>query len=269
MVSFVKMHGLGNDFVVINLDENKNLTISTDFVKKICDRKYGIGADQLVIISTLSFDAVLMQIYNNDGSKSDACGNATRCIAKLLKNITNLKIHTSSGDIIQTDATDEDNIISELPQPKFAWHQIPLSKEFNNFINFHEFQNLPEGYFINVGNPHIVFFVDDINSINIGHYGKILESHNYFPEKVNVNFAAISDNNKINLITYERGSGLTLACGTGAAATAVAAVTYKNITGEITISMPGGDLKVTYNKNDSKIITCGQAISVFNGEFYD
>ena len=152
---------------------------------------------------------------------------------------------------------------SQLPAPKFNYDQIPLSKNFIESIEFYDFPNLPKGYFVNVGNPHIVFFVDNINKINILHYGKIIESHEYFPEKVNVNFAEIVSKSHINLKTYERGTGLTLACGTGAAATAVCAIKYMEAEKSVKVSMMGGDLIVNYE--NSIINTEGSATKVFDG----
>lgn len=268
MVSFIKMHGLGNDFVIIDLDQNQELSLTEDFVRLICDRKFGVGADQLITIINISNSAVKMGVFNNDASKSNACGNATRCISYYLYQKEKTKHHTiisEFGDKITTNYIKENIIESILPEPKFDWKDIPLAIEFNEFVNFFEYPNLPKGYFVNVGNPHVVFFVKSLDTINIDFYGKAIENHEYFPEKVNVNFAEIITNDSIKLRTFERGTGTTLACGTGAAASAVCGIKYIGLGNTVNVIQLGGELQVKYQ--NSNITTIGPAVKVFSGYF--
>ncbi|MBN8827543.1 MAG: diaminopimelate epimerase [Sphingobacteriia bacterium] len=268
MINFYKMQGLGNDFVIID-NRTKLLNLSYEQIIKICDRKFGIGCDQLIILEPTKTDAdVLMIIYNQDGSKALACGNANRCVGKLLATQLNKKtiqIINQANDVFIVDVENDNSIKSTLPAPKFKWNQIPLANEVNNeYIIFEDIPNLPKGFYVNVGNPHIIFFVENIQTFNIEYYGKIIESHKIFPERVNVNFAQIINDRTVDLITYERGVGITLACGTGACATAVSAIKHKLLKNDLIIRMKGGDLKINWYNNEIEMI--GNAGFVFTGQ---
>jgi diaminopimelate epimerase len=222
-----KMDGLGNDFVIIDQRKN-NIDLSKDQIIKICDRNY-IGCDQLILIKkNRKIDAGL-EFYNSDGSESGACGNGTRCVAYFLSKENNQKeieLWTSSGTI-KSKILSKNIVESEIGIAKTKWNEIPLNKNLDTTnLNIKIFdKNNKEfigGTAINVGNPHIIFCVKNIEDFNIKKIGPEIEKHNLFPEKCNVTIAQVINKNLIKVKVWERGAGLTKACGTAACATAVA-----------------------------------------------
>ena len=223
-----KMDGLGNDFIII--DQRKEaIKLSNDQILKICDRKF-FGCDQLIYIKKdTDLDAEL-EFYNSDGSKSDACGNGTRCVAHLLskeknKNEINL---TVASKILKSKIFQNNLVETEIGAPKISWNEIPLSKESdtkNLRIKLIDKGNKDffGGIAVNVGNPHVIFFIEDIENFNLEKIGPEVENHELFPEKCNVTLAKKISQNLIKVKVWERGVGLTKACGTAACATAVAA----------------------------------------------
>lgn len=218
-----KMDGLGNDFVIIDQRE-KNYGLTNSQIKKICDRD-NIGCDQLILLNKSdTFDAFLT-FKNSDGSDSAACGNGTRCVASLLskENSKNLiTVETSSGKL-ESRILKNNLIQTNIGKPKTNWDQIPLSEKIDTkkikiLVGDIEFL----GTAINVGNPHIIFFINELDKIEIEKVGPILENHELFPEKVNVTFAKEKSKNHFKVLHWERGAGPTKACGTAACATAVA-----------------------------------------------
>jgi diaminopimelate epimerase len=222
-----KMDGLGNDFVIID-ERSQDLKLSKEQIIKICDRNY-IGCDQLIFIrKNKNIDASL-EFYNSDGSKSDACGNGTRCIAYLLSKESNKKeieVLTSSGNL-KSKIYDNKIVETNIGVPKIKWNEIPLSKkiETKNLNikildkNDNEFIG---GTAVNVGNPHIIFFLKDIEMFDLKKIGPEIENSKLFPEKCNVTLAKVFDRNLIKVKVWERGAGLTKACGTAACASAIA-----------------------------------------------
>jgi len=222
-----KMDGLGNDFVIIDQRSN-HLNLSKDQIIKICDRDY-IGCDQLILIKkNRKIDAGL-EFYNSDGSVTGACGNGTRCVADLLSKENNKKeitVWTSSG-LLKSKILGNNLVETEIGVPKTEWNEIPLSKNLdtkNLNIQIKDKDNNKHigGTTVNVGNPHIVFFVNDIESFDLKKIGPEIENHEFFPEKCNVTLAKVINKNLIKVKVWERGAGLTKACGTAACATAIA-----------------------------------------------
>ncbi len=222
-----KMDGLGNDFVIID-QRNQNLVLKKDQIIKICDRKY-IGCDQLILIKkNRKIDAGL-EFYNADGSVSGACGNGTRCVADLLAKENNKKeiiLWTSSG-ILKSKILGNNLIETEIGIPKINWNEIPLDRERdtrNLKIKIIDKDNNTHvgGTAVNVGNPHIIFFVNNIENFDLKKIGPEIENSELFPEKCNVTLAKVLEKNLIKVRVWERGVGLTKACGTAACATAVA-----------------------------------------------
>ena len=222
-----KMDGLGNDFVIID-QRIHNIELTKDQIVKICDRNF-IGCDQLIIIKkNLKLDAGL-EFYNSDGSVTGACGNGTRCVAALLSKESNKKeitVWTSSG-LLKSNILGNNLVETEIGVPKINWDEIPLSKKLdtkNLNIRFVDNNNNEHigGTAINVGNPHIVFFANDIESFDLKKIGPEIENHEFFPEKCNVTLAKVVNKNLIKVKVWERGAGLTKACGTAACAAAVA-----------------------------------------------
>jgi len=222
-----KMDGLGNDFVIID-QRIKNIDLSKDQIVKICNRNF-IGCDQLIIIKkNPELDAEL-EFYNSDGSASGACGNGTRCVANFLSRENNKKkitVSTSSG-VLKSNILDNNLVETEIGIPKIKWNEIPLSKNLDTknlkikILNKNNIEHVG-GTAINVGNPHIVFFVEDIENFDLKKIGPEIENNKLFPEKCNVTLAKVINKNLIKVKVWERGAGLTKACGTAACATAIA-----------------------------------------------
>jgi diaminopimelate epimerase len=257
--NFIKMHGLKNDFVIIDGREKK-IHLSKNQIKKIANRKIGLGCDQIIILEkpknkkTFGF----IKIFNSDGSETKACGNASRCVAFLLMKELKTKktiIQTKAG-LLNAFLKKNKEVSVDIGKAYFKWNQIPLKRKMNtNKLNF-KINNFVNPFAVNVGNPHVVFFIKDLKKINLKKIGPKIERHALFPERINVNFAEILSNNKISLKVWERGVGITKACGTGASATTVAAIKKKLINGRICyIQMDGGKLKIEYKKNGHIIMT--------------
>ena len=257
--NFIKMHGLKNDFVIIDGREKK-IHLSKNQIKKIANRKIGLGCDQIIILEkpknkkTFGF----IKIFNSDGSETKACGNASRCVAFLLMKELKTKktiIQTKAG-LLNAFLKKNKEVSVDIGKAYFKWNQIPLKRKMNtNKLNF-KINNFVNPFAVNVGNPHVVFFIKDLKKINLKKIGPKIERHALFPERINVNFAEILSNNKISLKVWERGVGITKACGTGASATTVAAIKKKLINGRICyIQMDGGKLKIEYKKNGHIVMT--------------
>ena len=251
-----KMDGLGNDFVIID-QRSQNFNLSKDQIVKICDRNF-IGCDQLIFIQKSEKKDAGLEFYNSDGSISSACGNGTRCVADLLSKENNDKeitLWTSSGSL-KSKILENNLVETEIGVPKTSWNEIPLSKDLDTKdlnIKIVSKNNITYvgGTSINVGNPHVIFFVDNIEDYNLEKIGPEIENHKYFPEKCNVTLAKVMSKNLIKVKVWERGAGLTKACGTAACATAVAG----NINGltdkKTDIEFALGKLSISIDENNS------------------
>ena len=253
------MHGLKNDFIIIDA-RTKKIFLKKKNIKKISDRKKGLGCDQVVIIEKpkKKKTSAFIKFYNADGSITKACGNATRCVAFLLmKEYKTKKIALETESTLLNAFLAKNNQVSvDIGKAYFKWKQIPLKRKINiNKINFNVDSYIKPAL-VNVGNPHIIFFMKNLKKINLKKVGPKIEKNHLFPERINVNFAKILKNNKIELRVWERGVGITKACGTGASATAVAAIKNKLINKRICyIHMDGGKLKIEYKKNGHIVMT--------------
>ncbi len=230
-VEFIKMHGLGNDFVIID-QRSKHVAITQELIQKISDRRTGAGCDQLITISNSknNVDAD-MEIFNPGGDRAEACGNGTRCIARILfdenKDKDLLRIHSDAG--ILEAKKEEDNICVNMGQVSMDWNKIPLSEYMDTMNIPIKIDGYSKGVVVNVGNPHIVFFGKSINQTNLEEVGPTIENHKFFPKKVNVELVEVVDSNTLRMRVWERGVGITLACGSGACASAYASW-KKNLT---------------------------------------
>jgi diaminopimelate epimerase len=270
---FRKMNGLGNDFVVLDL-RREPLALTDALARAIASRETGIGCDQLITIEEprRGGDA-FMGIRNNDGGVVEACGNAARCIGRLILEETGkdrVVIETLSGDTIASRAGGGD-ITVDMGEPRLAWNEIPLSEEFRDTRAI-ELEVGPLGNpvmhspgVVNVGNPHAIFFVEDVDAIDLGRIGPMLEHHPLFPERANISVAQILSPTHIRLRTWERGAGLTRACGTAACAATVAAVRRRKTERNITVSLPGGDLSLEWREADNHIYMTGAATFDYDG----
>jgi diaminopimelate epimerase len=247
-----KMDGLGNDFVIID-QRDRNFYLSKDDIIKICDRKY-IGCDQLILIKKNDKIDAELEFYNSDGSMSGACGNGTRCVADFLSKENNKKeitVLTSSGSLKSTILAN--NLVeTEIGIPKTAWNEIPLSKNLDTKDLKIEIKDKNIGCIaINVGNPHIIFFVENIDNFNLKTIGPVLENYELFPEKCNVTLAEVINKNLIKVKVWERGAGLTKACGTAACATVVAGNIKELVEKTVDIEFSLGKLTIFIDKKNS------------------
>jgi diaminopimelate epimerase len=250
-----KMDGLGNDFVIID-QRNDQFELTKDQVKKICNRNF-IGCDQLILIKeNIKYDAEL-KFFNSDGSEASACGNGTRCVAYFLskenkKDIIN--VYTSSGNL-KSKILDKKIVQTQIGVPKTKWNEIPINKNIDTVnlnIKIYDKNNKEfiGGTAINVGNPHIIFCVKNLEDFDIKKIGPVIEKHNLFPEKCNVTIAQVINKSLIKVKVWERGAGNTKACGTAACATAVAGK-INGVTGSQTeIAFPLGNLSILIDKEN-------------------
>ena len=250
------MDGLGNDFVIF--DNRKKITqLNKNEIVKIADRNF-IGCDQLIFINKSNdYDAEL-DFYNSDGGQSSTCGNGTRCIAYLIskeKKKEKITFKTQSG-ILKSKILENNIVETNIGTPKFGWKEIPLSKEIDNTnlgitISNRDGISLTGGYALSVGNPHLIFFVNKTENYDLPKIGPALEKHSMFPEKCNVTLAEIKNRKSIKVKVWERGVGITKACGTAACATAVAAFKKKLTEDMVDIQFELGVITVTIDKNNS------------------
>jgi len=251
-----KMDGLGNDFVIIDTRQ-KIINLTKEQIIKICDRNF-IGCDQLIFIKKNQTSDAALEFYNSDGGVSGACGNGTRCVANLLSKESDKKeiiLTTLSGDL-KSQIIDEKLVSTEIGVARTRWNEIPLSEDLdtNNLkiklmdLNKNEFFG---GTAVNVGNPHIIFFVDNNENFEIKKIGPEIENHSLFPEKCNVTLATIVNRELINVRVWERGAGLTKACGTAACATAFAAKQNGLANDKVDIEFSTGRLSISIDINNS------------------
>ncbi len=258
---FVKMHGLGNDFVVFDARERRLPVLSAEAVRRLADRHTGIGCDQLIVIEPAAGDGdARMRIFNSDGSEVGACGNASRCVAQL---IGKARVETGGGAIEVEPNGDGASV--DMGRPHFEWEAIPLAYPMDTLDMPVGWDSLERPSAVNVGNPHVVFFVDDIEAHPLSVLGPRIETDPLFPEGVNVNVAQILGPDRIRLKVWERGAGLTRACGTGACATAVAAMRRGLVGREVTVELPGGALRIEWRATGHIGMT-GPATTAFRGE---
>ena len=258
MRQFHKMHGLGNDFVVLDAREAP-VDMTPALAKALADRQLGIGCDQLILLEPSTVADVKMRIWNHDGGEVESCGNASRCVIAL----TGAKSLETGGGIVEGKEAGQEVEVS-LPPPRFAWDEVPLNYPMDTSHLPLAWGPLEHPMALSVGNPHLVFFVPDERTIELDRLGPSIEHDPAFPERINVNVAAIRDGD-IHLRTWERGSGLTLACGTGACATAVAAIVQKKTCSPVKVHMRGGTLTISWTPGEP-IRMQGAATHVFKGE---
>jgi diaminopimelate epimerase len=261
-IQFRKMNGLGNDFVVLDARQ-RALPLSPDAVRAIADREEGIGCDQIVALEPSAKADVFMRIWNADGGEVGACGNAARCVAALVaaeRDVANVSIETESG-VIGASVNADRSVTIDMGAPRFAWNEIPLSKPFDDMraIDIGPINDpaLVSPSAVNVGNPHCLFFVDDVEAHDLARLGPALEHHPLFPERANISLVQVLGPSHLKLRTWERGSGLTRACGTAACAAAVAAARRELSGRKVSVSLPGGDLRIEWRETDGHILMTG------------
>ena len=261
-IPFIKMHGLGNDFVVLDAREQALPAMTNAAAKAIADRREGIGCDQLVVLHEADQSDFRMQIFNSDGGEVEACGNASRAVALLHGKPA--KVETAGG-VIELSPSDGGATV-DMGAPRFDWDAIPLAYAMDTATMPVGWEELASPSTVNVGNPHVIFFVEDADDIELARLGPVIESDPLFPEKINVNVASLAGKNHLTLHVWERGAGLTRACGTGACATAVAAISRGLVQSPVRVTLPGGDLEIAWSRGETIRMT-GPATESFRGEF--
>ena len=258
LLQFHKMHGLGNDFVIFDA-RTEPVEMNAARARAIADRRTGVGCDQLIVLEPSRRADVRMRIFNADGGEAGACGNVTRCVALLLGGETRIE---TDGGLVSGSARDG-AAVADMGAPRFAWDEIPLAYAMDTLEMPVGWDELETPSAVNVGNPHVIFFVDDADAPDLASLGPRIERDPLFPQRVNVNVASI-DGNAIKLNVWERGSGLTRACGTGACATAVAAIRRKLVQGPVEVRQRGGALLIEWSPGGTISMT-GPATHVFTG----
>ena len=251
-----KMDGLGNDFVIID-QRVETINLSKDQIIKICDRNY-IGCDQLILIKKNRKIDGGLEFYNSDGSVSSACGNGTRCVADLLAKENNKTeiVLWSSGGILKSKILGNNLVETEIGVSKTSWNEIPLNENLNTKnlnIKILDKNNKEHigGTAVNVGNPHVIFFVNNIENYDLKKIGPSIENHKFFPEKCNVTLATVVSSNLIKVKVWERGAGLTKACGTAACAAVVAGNNNGLVEKKVDVEFALGKLSIFIDKNNS------------------
>ena len=272
---FTKMHGAGNDYIYVNCFEEKVEDINAT-AKKVSDRHFGIGSDGLVLICPSDKADFRMDMYNSDGSQAEMCGNATRCVGKYvydrgLTDKTRVTLETLAGiKILDLNVKDGrvESVTVNMGSPELVPKNIPIDSDKERFIS-EDVEVLGKTYKVtgvSMGNPHAVTFIDDTDSLEIEKIGPHFENHKLFPKRINTEFAQIVDRRTIKMRVWERGAGETLACGTGACATLVAAYLNGLTDNEADLVLLGGTLHIKYDENENAVYMTGPAAFVFDGE---
>jgi diaminopimelate epimerase len=269
MTPFLKMHGLGNDFVVFD-GRKQALVLDDAAARAIADRRFGVGCDQVIVIVSGqgNFDAV-MKIQNADGGEVESCGNAARCVAKLLmaeSGRDSVRIDTVGGALTCSKA-DDGLVTVDMGEPRLMWDQVPLAMAADtNLFRLNVDGATHEASAVSVGNPHVILFVDDADTAPVTELGPRIETHPMFPARTNVEFVSRQRDDRLRMRVWERGVGVTSACGTGACATAVAAF-RRGLTGRrVEIVLDGGSLFIELRASDDHILMTGPATLAFKGE---
>lgn len=271
MQKFEKWQGCGNDFVII--DRVGNAIDEPEKIKWICDRHFGIGADGVIYVLSSTKAATRMRIFNADGTEAEMCGNGLRCFAKYLlsgdKFFSDDDLTVETGAGILTVSMKYGLVTVDMGEPIFSADKIPVDGFGSQKLVGEPIEVEGVTYkmtCVSMGNPHCVIFVDDIDKVDLEHIGRKFETHKYFPRKTNTEFVQVVGEDKLRMRVWERGSGITLACGTGACATAVAANLNGKASKKSTVILDGGKLQIEWCKNNHIMMT-GAAERVFAGEF--
>lgn len=264
------MTGIGNDFVIIDR-RKENFEITPAKAKWICYRRFGVGCDQLVLLDASDKADIYMGIYNADGSQSNACGNATRCVGKMMLDELgkqSVTIETKAG-VLSAWIGENGMVTVDMGEPSFDWQKIPLAADLDVLGVPVEAGPLKNPAALSMGNPHIVFFVEDIDKIKLRTYGPTLENHPMFPERTNVSIVQVTENQELRVKVWERGVGKTLACGTAACAALVAAITLEKIDiAKTIVELPGGKLEIEWNE-EGRVLMSGPVTKVFDGVLFE
>ena len=278
MIKFTKMHGLGNDYVYIDAIDQK-IENESSLAKFVSNRHFGICSDGLILICKSEIADFKMRMFNSDGSEAEMCGNGIRCVGKFvydkgLTNKTTVKIETLAGIktlILNTKDGKVETARVDMGEPILEAEKIPVISTEKTVKNLElEAENKKFKFTcVSMGNPHAITIVEITKEFDVEKYGKVLEIDNAFPKKANIEFAQIVDRQNISMRVWERGAGETLACGTGACATAVACNLNGLTDRKVNIELLGGTLNIEWNETDNHVYMTGPAVTVFDGELYE
>lgn len=275
IIPFKKMNGLGNDFVVLDA-RTRPLPLTPATVVRIADRAQGIGCDQVIVLEKADTPAdVFMRIFNQDGGEVAACGNATRCVASQLfvESVKNKVIIETKAGLLRC-RTAGDDVTVDMGVPKFDWTEIPLSEPMDTRnidieLNSIDASTLSRPSAVNVGNPHCIFFVDDVDAHDIHNIGPLVAFHPLFPEQTNVSLAQVTSRTALRLRVWERGVGVTQACGTAACAVVPLGVRKNLCARQATVTLDGGPLTIEWRERDDHVLMTGPVTLDYESEFDD
>jgi diaminopimelate epimerase len=273
--AFAKMNGIGNEIVVVDLRDSA-AAVSSEEARAIASPA-GVPFDQLMLLQPprVNGTEAFIRIYNSDGSEATACGNGMRCVARRLFEATGQTAATfeTKAGLLNCWQGANGLYTVDMGPPKFGWQDIPLAEEFRDTRSI-ELQIGPidspvlhTPSVVSMGNPHAIFWVDDVNAYDLARFGPLLENHPIFPERANITLAHIVDRDHITIRTWERGAGLTKACGSAASATAVAAARLKRANRVVQITLPGGELSIEWREGDDHVLMTGTATFEYEGRF--
>jgi diaminopimelate epimerase len=268
-IPFLKMHGLGNDFVVLD-GRRAAIAVDAAAARALADRRTGIGCDQVILLEPPRQPAaqVLMRIRNPDGSEAEACGNATRCVADLLRRETgdaSVRIETIAG-VLEAEALPDGRVAVDMGPARTGWREIPLSRPMDTERVELALGPLSAPVCTNIGNPHATFFVDDVDAVDLATLGPELEHNQMFPQRANIGVAAVRERGNIRLRVWERGAGITRACGSGACAALVAAHRRGLAGRQAAVVLDGGVLEIAW-REDGHVVMTGPVALSFEGTF--
>ena len=260
-IPFTKMHGLGNDFAVLDGRETP-LEMTSALAAALADRHTGIGCDQVIVLVPATAADLGMRIFNSDGGEVESCGNAARAVGLMLGRPARIE---TLGGVIASEPSGS-GVAIDMGRPAFEWQDIPLAYAMDTLAMPVAWEDLESPSAVNIGNPHVIFFVPDCAAVDLARLGPQIEHDPLFPERVNVNVATIAGPGDIRLRVWERGAGLTRACGTGACATAVAAIRRGLTAREVRVALPGGSLEIAWPMA-GPVRMSGPAAQSFRGSF--
>jgi diaminopimelate epimerase len=280
---FTKMHGIGNDYVYVNGFE-ETVADPASVARKVSDRHFGIGGDGLILILRSDRADVRMRMFNADGSEAEMCGNGVRCVAKYaydhgLSKSNPMRVETGRGVLtLALDVFDGEvrQVTVDMGAPILALAEIPVdrdklvkgSREHEYRISIEQGNELLDATFVSMGNPHAVIYTPDVSAVDVARVGPLIERHKAFPRRINVHWVQVHSQGQVTMRTWERGSGMTLACGTGACAVCVAGVLTGRTGRKLLAHLPGGDLQLEWRDADNHVYMTGPATEVFSGEWH-
>ena len=280
-MKFTKMHGIGNDYVYVN-GFTETMADPVRLAREISDRHFGVGSDGLILILPSKIADVRMRMFNADGSESEMCGNGVRCVAKYafehgIAKRNPMKVETGRGVLsleLQLEGADVRSVTVNMGQPILELAKIPVESRFvkassrsNEYSFSIEGSDIFQAAFVSMGNPHVVTFVEDVSQIDVARLGPLVERHQAFPRRINAHWVQVKSRGEVIVRTWERGSGITLACGTGACAVCVAGSLTGRTDRKILAHLPGGDLALDWRQKDNCVYMTGPAVEVFWGEW--